>query len=198
MYNQSYNRDPNKKSSAKVDISSVFAPYLGQDEVIEWCGQPSLKPQSNKANIIFGSIYSGFALFWMIGAYQGSPVFALFGLPFFAVGLYVMFGKGTKKIRANTYYAVTDQRCIIISNYKETSFCDYRYSTLAGVNCINNSIMLAPVPDVNYSYGRKRRSTVDSTNNTRSIKTNFVDLGDDAIKVCQLISRHIGESGSEN
>ncbi len=195
MYSKSYNQNPRDS----VNIQSIFSSYLSPDEVIEWCGQPALKSKRTSSNIILGAIFSGFSLFWAIGAFQASQsiVFALFALPFFLAGLYVMFGQGTKKLRANTYYAVTNERCIIISNDKEMSFCDYRYSAMSGVSCIDGSIMLVP-PVIDYSYNSRHRNTSNSDRAQQSIKTNFIDINEDAPKVCKIITLHISESQNEN
>lgn len=190
MYSKSYNRNPRDS----VNIHSIFSPYLSPDETIEWCGQPSQKSKRPGYNFFFGAFYAGFALFWAIMAAQASVGFALFALPFFLVGLYVMFGQSTKKLRSNTYYAVTNERCIIISNDKEMSFCDYRYSSMSGVNCIDGSIILAPPAEFHYSYNGRRRNTQDPTKSKKSIKTNFIDINEDAPKVCQIITMHIGEN----
>lgn len=191
MNSHSYNR--NERDS--VNIYNVFTPYLTDGEVIEWCGQPSLKPKRSTYNVMFGAFFSGFSLFWALMASQASVKFALFALPFFLAGLFIMFGQPTKNIRKNTYYAVTDRRCIIISYDKQMSFCDYRYSAMSGVNCINGSIMLAPPPVI--EYHRRNRQAVnasDLTNSKESIKTNFIDINENAPKVCQLITMHLNEN----
>ena len=192
MYNNVYN----KNNGSTINIRNVFAPYLSPDEFIEWCGQPSIKSGSNKSNFIFGLFFSGFALFWAFCvAMSGAGFMCLFALPFFIAGIYIMTGGGEKSVRRNTYYAVTNERCIIICIHKQTSFCDYRYSAMSGIKCVDGSIFLdSPDP---YFYSQHRRNkgvTINGrTVTTEPIKTNFIDIREDAPKVCQIISKHIDE-----
>lgn len=194
MYSTNYNQS----HKDRVNINSIFTPFLAPDETIEWCGQPAPKEKKEISQILFGCFYSGFAVFWAIMASQASLFFALFALPFFLAGLFVIFGQKTKKLRLNTYYAVTDQRCIIVSQYKDLSFVDYRYSTMTGINCMNGSVILSPIPFSPYTYSG-RRHNAGTAQLEQSIKSNFIDIGENTTKVCMIISKHINEEkDSEN
>jgi len=71
--------------------------------------------------------WCGFAIFWGRDGdsafskqgrrRSGGVSFPLFGLPFVAVGLYMVFGRfiGDARMRARTFYGVTNDRVIIIS-----------------------------------------------------------------------------------
>ena len=122
---------------------------------------------------------------------------ALFALPFFIAGLTVMFGFGTKSIRLNTYYAVTNERCIIISDHKGISICDYRYSAMEGINLTNGSIILSPTV-YNIQRYSGRRNSVNVSAENMSIKNNFIDIGEDAPKVYKMITAHINEYQNAN
>ena len=167
MYNN-YNTDPRNG----INVRNVFAPYLSPDEVIEWCGQPSLKSGTTAYHFVFGLFFTCFSLFWAFGVFMSG---------------------GEKPVRRNTYYAVTNERCIIICNYKQMSFCDYRYSAMTGVSCVDGSIYLAPIDP--YMHLRNKRSVNVNgiTMTSNALKINFIDIKEDAPKVCQIISQHIDE-----
>lgn len=108
---------------------------LGAGEKLLWSGQPrgGIRFRSSDIFLIpFSLMWGGFAIFWEIMAVimffaasndiNAPPVtftiiFPLWGIPFVLVGLYMIFGRFIvdAKSRKRTYYAVTEQRIIIIS-----------------------------------------------------------------------------------
>ena len=58
--------------------------------------------------IPFGLFFLGFALFWTVSASMAGGFFGLFGLPFIAVGLYLVFGRNL--VGKRTYYVITNKR----------------------------------------------------------------------------------------
>lgn len=104
---------------------------LQDGETILWQGQPvpgirwrdMLSVQS-----AFGVVFGGFALFWMAMAAAltrgtGAPgvftVFPLFGLPFLAVGLYMVAGHVVIDAlrRGKTWYTLTDRTAFVASEF---------------------------------------------------------------------------------
>ncbi len=67
--------------------------------------------------IPFSLMWGGFAVFWEVSALrQSGPLFfALWGIPFVLVGLYITVGRFffDSYQRSRTYYGLTDQRVII-------------------------------------------------------------------------------------
>ena len=102
---------------------------LEDGETILWQGQPVpgivwrdvISPMG-----LFGAVFTAFALFWMamaaaiIGGDAGFPftLFPLFGLPFLAVGLYMMLGHVIVDgyVRSATHYTLTDRTAFIATD----------------------------------------------------------------------------------
>lgn len=97
-------------------------PYLASDERLLWQGEPQkgflVKP-SDAFMIPFSLMWGGFAVFWEWSVMKtGGPFFfKLWGIPFVAVGLYMVAGRFVYDalLRDKTQYAVTNQRVLIAS-----------------------------------------------------------------------------------
>jgi hypothetical protein len=101
-----------------------FQHYLFPGERILWSGQPSHGLMLSRSDIFaipFSVLWGGFAIFWNYQAWTDFPesgpdwLFRLWGLPFLAMGLYIMFGRFFYDawVRRRTYYAVTTERVLI-------------------------------------------------------------------------------------
>ena len=77
------------------DDFAFARPYLAAGETILWRGKPEkghlLGPQ-DVFMIPFSIFWCGFAIFWFISALQVG-FFAVFGIPFVCVGLYITVGR---------------------------------------------------------------------------------------------------------
>lgn len=107
---------------------------LRAGEKLLWSGQPRggirFRP-SDRFFFPFSMMWGGSALFWEVRElttvfdttterpFATRIISPLWGVPFVLVGLYIMFGRFVvdAKRRERTYYAVTDQRIIIISTW---------------------------------------------------------------------------------
>ena len=87
-------------------------------EKVVWKGRPDAMESAKVGpfKFFFGIAFFSFSLFWMyMAASIDGGFFALFGLPFAAVGLWLVSGPARNYLKsARTYYAVTDRRVVIL------------------------------------------------------------------------------------
>lgn len=114
-----------------MDPYSFCRPYLLEDEYILWKGRPekgNIFRQGDLMMVLFALMWLAFSVFWEIIALRsafggGGPVFlALWGLPFVAIGLYLLFGRFLQTIylRDKTFYVITNKKIIVKSGRKIT------------------------------------------------------------------------------
>lgn len=103
-------------------ISPEIKNQLSRDEKILWSGQPKQGIVIRGADMFmipFSLMWGGFAIFWELSVLRSDAptFFTLWGIPFVLVGLYLIIGRFffEAKQRANTFYAVTNERVLIVS-----------------------------------------------------------------------------------
>jgi hypothetical protein len=112
---------------------------LGDGERLLWSGAPRqgiVWRSSDIAMVPFSLLWGGFAVFWEKMALRGAPVFfALFGLPFVAVGLQMTIGRFFYDAwrRRHTYYGLTNQRAIIATRTPARTLRSYSVASLTNV-----------------------------------------------------------------
>lgn len=94
--------------------------YILKDEIILWMGKPekgNLLAGQTLTSIPFGIVWLAFCCFWEFNVIRsGAPLFmALWGLPFIAIGIYLLFGSLIRNVylRNKTFYVITDKKIII-------------------------------------------------------------------------------------
>lgn len=87
-----------------------------------WEGRPNVAAFSTRGAwylVPFSIMWGGFAIFWEYSVISrgGPPFFALWGIPFVVIGLYMIFGRilVARREAAHTWYAITDRRVLIQS-----------------------------------------------------------------------------------
>lgn len=102
-----------------IDDFDFSRPYLTGDEYILWKGKPEKGALFTGADLfttLFSLFWLGFSLVWeIIAITSGAPLFfGIFGLPFVAVGVYLLFGRFiyTAYLRKRTAYVLTNKKII--------------------------------------------------------------------------------------
>ena len=134
------------------NTSLVFNDELNPNERIIWTGRPRqgflLRP-ADALLIPFSLLWGGFACFWEGGVISsGAPFFfMIWGIPFILVGLYIIAGRFFVDMaqRGKTYYALTNERVIIISGL---------------FNKNTKALKLNGLQEINIGTGRNGRGTI--------------------------------------
>jgi len=99
--------------------------HLLPGERILWVGRPDeriLFAPGDAYLIPFSIFWAGFAVFWEAGALRSGagPLFAVWGIPFVAIGLYLVVGRFFYKRyrKRRTLYAVTTRRALILTSVR--------------------------------------------------------------------------------
>ena len=102
-----------------TDEYSFSTPYISGDEYILWKGKPekgNLITSSDIVLIPFSIFWCGFVFFWEYMALQttSSLFMVIWGLPFLAVGIYLLFGRflWIAYMRKRTAYVITNKKII--------------------------------------------------------------------------------------
>jgi hypothetical protein len=158
------------KVGMSLFLGSSVERELSGDERLLWKGAPQsgIKLRPNDAYLIpFSLFWGGFAIFWEYTAVtqtlRNNPaglLFPLFGIPFVLMGLYIVLGRFfvDAKMRANTEYAVTNRRAIIVSGLfsRTVRSIDLQSTpeiTLSEKADNSGTINFGPVP---YGWGSRR------------------------------------------
>ncbi len=109
-------------------------------ESIIWSGKPKqglLLRRSDLFMIPFSLLWGGFAIFWEMSVLQTDApgFFALWGIPFVLVGLYMIVGRFfiEARQRARTVYGLTNRRVIIISGLLSKTTISIPLATLSEI-----------------------------------------------------------------
>lgn len=170
--------------------------YLAADEKLLWSGQPTDEHISVFGGFqsVFGLFFVGFAVFWMVMVTRIAAFMSIFALPFIMIGMYIVAGKSIilNNNKKNIYYAVTNQRVMMMISGRYNRFRDIRYSRISEVKLVlsrrqtgcGTIIFTSPNLIPEYPYGRYW----DRRSNNNSLLDSFIDIAD-AERVYNLINK---------
>jgi hypothetical protein len=128
------------------DPSDEITKELERDERVLWTGMPKqglMLRGSDAFMIPFSLMWGGFAITWeVLAIMSGAPFFfALFGIPFVVIGIYILFGRFfvDARRRAHTFYGLTDQRVIIVSGIWSRSVKSLNLRMLTDVSLVEKA-----------------------------------------------------------
>ena len=147
------------------EMSSVFQNELDLNERLLWSGRPKGGLKLRTADIFlipFTLMWGGFAIFWEAGVVtSGAPLFfVLWGVPFVLMGFYLIFGRFFIDAyqRNRTYYALTNERVIILSGLFNRNVKSVSLRTLSEINLNKKrngtgTITFGPTHPMGWLYG---------------------------------------------
>jgi hypothetical protein len=107
------------------DAQAAVQSELRGGEKLLWAGQPLQGIRFRRADALlipFTLLWAGFAVYWEWSVLQQDApgFFALWGIPFVLVGIYIVIGRFFVDAwqRARTYYAVTTERALLVSGLR--------------------------------------------------------------------------------
>jgi len=136
-------------------LSTPLDSYLDPGEQLLWSGQPKQGVRLQAADLFlipFSLVWAGFAFFWeatvlgLVSFGEGGfgrdnhpPVFfALWGIPFCLVGLYLVVGRffGDAASRRRTWYGITARRVIVLKSFFSTNVTSIDYANLSTLDLV--------------------------------------------------------------
>lgn len=121
------------------ELENELRSMLEREERLVWTGRPKrglLFRPTDFFLIPFSLFWMGFVVFWEYMALKtGGGFFALFGIPFILVGLYLLIGRYFFDAlqRKRTIYGITGERVIIRSGIFSRQVSSFFIRTLPGI-----------------------------------------------------------------
>lgn len=146
------------------DAQMEVQPFLQGGESLLWSGRPRPGVRLQTGDVVmipFSLMWGGFAMFWesMAIRMHAPLVMKLFGLPFVAIGLFMIFGRffADSARRTHTLYAVTSNRVFIVTGSGKT-VASYPLAQIPGVTTTEGrdgfgSVMLASATPAMVQFG---------------------------------------------
>lgn len=122
------------------DSMRIIEPHLDDDEELVWAAQPRQGIMLTSADLYlipFSILWGGFAIFWEVSVLSaGISLFAIFGVPFVLIGLYLMIGRFfvAARRRAQTHYGITNKRVLVVRGKNSEELQSKELSSIGELN----------------------------------------------------------------
>lgn len=127
-------------------FESLFERDLARGERIVWTGKPDERRMFTAADrflIPFSLLWLAFTVFWLLdamgvlptGLVPDQPTFVVFGTVFLVMALYAAVGRFIFKrwMNANTYYALTNRRALIVQQARRRNLAVFPLDEISGI-----------------------------------------------------------------
>jgi hypothetical protein len=183
------------------DSVTLFQTDLVRDEKVLWTGQPEPKLfcSGDLFLVPFSLLFFCFSIFWILAASgllsqsHKLSMFWLFGIPFVLIGFYLLIGRFFVKSwkQRNTYYAVTNQRALVLCTVPNRSLQSVFINTLPSINKSvgsngSGTLVFGYMPPRAATYVNSGMDFFASVNG-QTLPPAFYDVKD-ANYVCELIN----------
>jgi hypothetical protein len=152
--------------SGPAGLDSEMRGYLRPGEELSWQGAPAqsftLAP-SDAFVIPFTVLWFAFACFWTVGVSVAAGFAGIVGLPFLAIGFYMVAGRFLYKRyqHRHTVYGVTQDRAMIVTprSFRDQPLRGRPLTVERSRNRRRVSVTMSdPLPDQGYGFLGRRRS----------------------------------------
>lgn len=149
-----------------TEHAAIFEPYLAEGETLSWTGRPRQGFRFTGLDIFtipFSLLWFSLALAWeflaiFAGENEGITqlLFIIFGIPFVLIGYQICIGRffTDRKRRANTYYAITNRRALVLEGIKKKRLHEYLPSDLEDLKFTRKKKIHS---DVFFGYWKTRK-----------------------------------------
>jgi Domain of unknown function (DUF1707) len=177
--------------------SEMVEPHLVHGEHVLWVGRPDPARHFSKGDrvaIPFSLLWGGFAIFWEASVIvSGGGFFVLWGIPFVALGLYMMVGRFFYKARLKrrTWFAVTNRRVIKLERRRTGDAVDAAF--IDAIPAVNRDVGADGAGSVVFGGGTRWQAELASSGmpsffmNNVQVPLAFYDVPD-AARVADLVT----------
>jgi len=133
-------------STQRMSVEQQVQSELSGGERLLWSGQPKQGIVLRGADVFmipFSLLWGGFAFFWewQVIHSDAPAFFALWGIPFVLIGIYLIIGRFyvEARQRQKTFYGVTNERILIVSGLFNRKVKSLNMRTLSDLSLSQSS-----------------------------------------------------------
>jgi hypothetical protein len=181
-----------QRATAPAHVDS-FDDHLVAGEKVLWIGRPDLAKRFRKSDrfaIPFSLMWGGFTVLWEAAAIAGGAgFFALWGVPFIGVGLYMIVGRFfyRARVKRRTWFAVTNKRVLKLERRKNGDTVDALF--LDAIPAVNRDVGADGSGTVIFGSGNRWQADLTPAflSGNDQVPLAFYDISD-AVHVAELVT----------